>query len=304
MSLDRIDIEGTFNFRDIGGAPVAAPATVAAIAVAADSHPGTASADDWRLGSSGMSDADAAVTSARGYSVTTGTVFRADGLAQLTDKARADLVRLGISTVIDLRDIGERANLPDALDGLDVEYIELPVFGDLFFPVKRQSREEMKAAAEATGMDLSERSLEKIYELMISHFGSRLALAVDAIAEHAEAGVVFHCSAGKDRTGVVAAFIHELLGVGRDDILAEYSATQQHLSGAFLEAIMRNFADAGISGDLATTATAAPPELLATTLDRILDDYGNRGIEGYLLDHGMDPQTPTLLRQALVVPTD
>ncbi len=297
MSLDRIDIEGTFNFRDLGGAPIASPAQIAAMATY-----GGAGGEDYRLSPAGESDSG--ITSAHGCSVATGAVFRADGLAQLTDKARRDIARLGISAVIDLRDIGERAKLPDALEGLDVEYIELPVFDDLFFPAVRQSRAEMKAAAKATGMDLSDRSLEKIYELMITHFGTRLALAVDTVAQHADTGVVFHCSAGKDRTGVVAAFIHELLGVGREDILAEYSATQQHLSGAFLEAIMRNFADAGISGDLANTATAAPAELLAATLDRILDDYGDRGVEGYLLDHGMDPETPARLRRALVVPTD
>lgn len=295
MSLDRIDIEGTFNFRDIGGAPISTPAKAAVLASLDGS-------DDFRLSSAG--ETDAPIASARGLSVATGAVFRADGLAQLTDRSREQIARLGIGTVVDLRDIGERAKLPDALDGLDVEYIELPVFEDQFFPAKRPSREEMEKAAKVTGMDLTDRSLEKIYTLMISHFGPRLALAVDTIAEHAESGVVFHCSAGKDRTGVIAAFIHELLGVDREDILAEYSVTQQHLSGAFLEAIMRDFADAGISGDLATTATAAPPELLAATLDRITEAYGDRGVEGYLLDQGMDPETPARLRRALVVPAD
>jgi hypothetical protein len=63
-----------------------------------------------------------------------GHVFRADGLAQLTDRSRADIRALGIRTVLDLRDIGERSKLPDALDGLEVDHIELPVFDDHFFP--------------------------------------------------------------------------------------------------------------------------------------------------------------------------
>ena len=178
MSLDRLEIEGTFNFRDLGG-----PAT---------------EAGDHRVRS--------------------GKVFRADGLAQLSDRARADIGGLGIGTVIDLRDIGERAKLPDALDGLDVRHIELPVFDDHFFPSRPMSREEMKAAAEATGMDLTDRSLSRIYDLMITHFGHRLAAAVDLIAEHCTDGVVFHCSAGKDRTGVIGAFLLDLLGVGRQEI--------------------------------------------------------------------------------------
>lgn len=265
MSLDRIDIEGTFNFRDLGGAPVSGP-------------------DD--------------------PVITTGRVYRSDGLAQLTDRARADISRLGIRTVIDLRDFGERSKLPDALGDLDVDYIELPIFEDHFFPATRQSEEQLREFAERTGMDLRHRSLDKIYQLMITQFGKRLALAVDTVAETCEDGVVFHCSAGKDRTGMVAAFIQELLGVDRDDIIADYSVTQDHLSGAFLEAITRNFADAGISGNLAETATAAPPELLARTLDSIIADYGELGVEAYLLDHGMNPQTPQRLREKLIVVSD
>ncbi|MDN5586289.1 MAG: tyrosine-protein phosphatase [Brevibacterium sp.] len=264
MSLDRIDIEGTFNFRDIGGSP----------------------------------------TSAGESTVGTGKVYRSDGLAQLTDKAQADIRALGITTVIDLRDIGERSKLPDAVEGLDVNYVELPIFDDHFFPAKRLSVEEMKKAAEATGMDLSDRSLSKIYDLMIEHFGARLAMAVDLVAQSCEGGVVFHCSAGKDRTGVVAAFVLTLLGVGRHEILEEYSITSQHLAGGFLENITRNFADAGIGGNLAETATAAPPELMAKLLDSTDARYGENGVEAYLLEHGMDSASPGKLRDQLLTPAD
>lgn len=269
MSLERLEIEGTFNFRDLGG-----PAT---------------EAGESRVRS--------------------GKVFRADGLAHLSDRARAEIGELGIGTVIDLRDIGERAKLPDALDGLDIRHIELPVFDDHFFPSRPLSREEMKAAAEATGMDLSDRSLSRIYDLMITHFGHRLAAAVDLIAEHCSEGVVFHCSAGKDRTGVIGAFLLDLLGVGRQEIVDEYAITSTHLSGGFLEAITRNFSDAGISGNLAATATAAPPDLMHEVLDRIEAEHGTAsakdgrqpgGVEAYLLAHGMDPATPERLRQCLL----
>lgn len=260
MSLERLAVEGTFNFRDLGGAR----------------------------------------TDAGDSAVRLGKVFRADGLAQLTDRSRAAMRELGIGTVIDLRDIGERSKLPDALDGLEVTHIELPVFDDHFFPSRPLSVEEMKAAAEATGMDLSDRSLERIYDLMITHFGHRLAAVVDLIADHCNTGVVFHCSAGKDRTGVVGAFVLDLLGVGREAIIDEYTITSTHLAGDFLHSITRNFADAGISGNLAATATAAPAELMHAVLDRIETDHG--GVEAYLLAHGMDAATPQRLRSCLLEP--
>ena len=269
MSLERLRIEGTFNFRDLGGVRT-------------------------RAGDS---------------AVRPGHVFRADGLAQLTDRSRADIRALGIRTVLDLRDIGERSKLPDALDGLEVDHIELPVFDDHFFPSRPLSPEEMRAAAEATGMDLTDRSLGRIYELMITQFGHRLAQAVDTVAETCSEGVVFHCSAGKDRTGVVGAFLLDLLGVGRDEIIDEYAITSTHLSGDFLQSITRNFADAGISCNLAETATAAPPELMHGLLDDIDAEYGpasasGSAVEAYLLTHGMDPATPERLRACLLEPAD
>ncbi|EKU49103.1 MULTISPECIES: tyrosine-protein phosphatase [Brevibacterium] len=259
MSLDRIDIEGTFNFRDLGGAPVGG-----------------------------------------GESVATGKVFRADGLAQLTDRSREELRRLGITTVLDLRDIGERAKHPDALAGLDVDHIELPIFEDRFFPAAPLSAEEMRELAETTGLDLTDRSLRRIYDYLIDHFGPRLALAVDTIANRCGDGIVFHCSAGKDRTGLVAAFVLDLLGVDRDDILDDYTVTEDHLGGAFLESVLRNYSDAGISGNLVETATAAPRDLLAGILDSLTETYGDDAVEKYLLEHGMDPQTPARLRQRLL----
>src|SRR5699024_11859724 len=132
-------------------------------------------------------------------------------LAQLTDRSRAAIRALCIRTGPAVRDLGERSTLPDALDGPDVAPTELPVFDDPLFPSRPLSPEEMRAAAEATGMDLTHRSLGRIYQLMITHFGHRLAQAVDTVAETCSEGVVFHCSAGKDRTGVVGAFLLDLL---------------------------------------------------------------------------------------------
>src|SRR5699024_11452737 len=122
----------------------------------------------------------------------------------------------------------------------------LPVFDDHFFPSRPLSPEEMRAAAEATGMDLTDRSLGRIYELMITHFGHRLAQAVDTVAETCSERVVFHCSAGKDRTAVVGAFLLDLLGVGRDEIIDAYALTSTHLSGDFLHSTSRRFAHAAI----------------------------------------------------------
>src|SRR5699024_6266840 len=115
--------------------------------------------------------------------------------------------------------------------------------------------------------------------------------------------------AGKDRTGVVGAFLLDLLGVGRDEIIDEYALTSTHLAGDFPQSITRHCADAGISGNLAETATAAPPALMHGLLADIdaqsaPASAGGSAVQADLLTHGMDPAPPERLRACLLEPAD
>ena len=72
-----------------------------------------------------------------------------------------------------------RDTLTDAARRAGYGHIELPIFEDRFFPAAPLSAEEMRELAETTGLDLTDRSLRRIYDYLIDHFGPRLALAVD-----------------------------------------------------------------------------------------------------------------------------
>lgn len=247
MEPTRIEVAGTFNFRDIGG---------------------------W-------------VTPAG--QVAPGQVFRSDGLAALTEESRETLRGLGICTVIDLREDRERRHAPDALGDLEVTQIHAPIFGNRLYPADRERADRL--AVEKPG-------LEELYALVIEHFGANVANVIDTVAG-AVGPVVYHCSAGKDRTGIVTAFIHEILGVARHDVVSDYNATERFLGQEFRDAITAHFASAGILADLTHSATRAPREYMENLLARVDEEYG--GVEQYLIGVGLDPTTPELLRAKLVV---
>lgn len=222
--------------------------------------------------------------------VSRGLLYRSDGLHNLTDASRAALRELNLRTVIDLREERESHRAPDALDGLDVEHISLPVFDNRYYPLDPN----------AARVELPDHTLPTIYQTMIDEFGPRLAAGVETIATRVRTPVLIHCSAGKDRTGVLSAFVLSLLDVDREHVVTDYTMTERYLGAEFVAALGAKFAQAGIVADISKTATQAPAGLITAVLDRLDDEYG--GVAGYLRTHGMNPEAVDELRAGLVRP--
>lgn len=222
--------------------------------------------------------------------VARGLLYRSDGLHNLTDASRAALRELNLATVIDLREERESHRAPDALNGLDVEHISLPVFDNRYYPLDPN----------AARVELPDHSLPTIYQTMIDEFGPRLAAGVETIAERVRTPVLIHCSAGKDRTGVLSAFVLSLLDVDREHVVTDYTMTERYLGAEFVAALGAKFAQAGIVADISKTATQAPAGLITGVLEKLDDEYG--GVAGYLRTHGMNPEAVDELRAGLVRP--
>ena len=138
-------------------------------------------------------------------------LFRADGLHKLTAADRRQLLELGVATVIDLRTVDEaeqRGRFP--VDDVPVRYVDLPLFDIL------PTTEEMPSWAEAS-------YVASRYAAMVSEGGPALGGAFAALASGDSLPAVFHCSAGKDRTGVLSALILAFLGVPDETIVADYA---------------------------------------------------------------------------------
>jgi protein-tyrosine phosphatase len=199
-----------------------------------------------------------------------GVLYRSDGLHRLGDEGREALRRLGVGTVIDLRDDNEARLMPDDLHGLDVEVRRLPVF-------------------EGSGASQGERgiSLEKLYHRIVTQHAPIVVDAVREIASSGDRAVLVHCTAGKDRTGVVVALTLLAAGVEREAVIADYILTESHLAGEWLEGMVELIGRYGIpdTPELRTLMGGSPREAIEVALDEVERAHGTA--REYLLASGL-----------------
>ena len=142
----------------------------------------------------------------------------------MTESGWAALVEHGIRTVIDLRGDHERED--DSPRELEVDVQHVP-----FMEANEREWEEIGAeieAAAAAAPDI-ETSTRDVYLIFLERFRSNVAAAVRAIARAPAGGIVIHCAGGKDRTGLLSAFLLHLAGVAGDEIAADYSLSEERL---------------------------------------------------------------------------
>ncbi|WP_099331924.1 tyrosine-protein phosphatase [Actinomyces minihominis] len=168
------------------------------------------------------------------------------------------------------------------------------------FAVKHNSIMAGSAASMLEGTP----SVEQMYMQMIKDGGRSLAKAVTGVASGLRGGsVVVHCTAGKDRTGIVIALIQDLLGVDRSEIVASYALTQENLRGPWVEkmqAQVKKLLGEKEAQKLTPLMSDSPPQAITAVFDHLDKNFG--GSLGYLTQHKMDPAIVEQLREALVRP--
>jgi protein-tyrosine phosphatase len=145
-----------------------------------------------------------------------------------------------------------------------------------------------------SGLDLS-----TIYRYFVDECGDNVSAAIAELTSDDAFPALVHCSAGKDRTGVVIALILAVLGVPDDVIAADYALSAVYLDPDLTPAIGQLQASTGLGDDLTTGLLASPPELILWVLDRVRAAAGS--VEGYLRAHGLTAEALTSLRSALIV---
>jgi protein-tyrosine phosphatase len=123
------------------------------------------------------------------------------------------------------------------------------------------------------------------YLAMTELLAPNLARAIEAVADADEGGVLVHCFAGKDRTGLVCGLLLRLVGVGHEDIAADYGLSADNLVPIFESWV----ADAGDEEERAFRRRlgSSPPEAMARLLESLESRFGS--VESYLLDAGAGP---------------
>jgi len=160
---------------------------------------------------------------AGGGTVAFGRVFRAAALTRLTDADRVSLADIGLRTVCDFRGERERERAPSRLHGLGW----LRIYSFPIEPTIGASLSDIPATREATGQDVLD-LMHRAYLSYAFDWAHCYRATFDLILEGAERlPLLFHCSAGKDRTGFGAALLLSAVGVGWEFVMADYLASNR-----------------------------------------------------------------------------
>jgi len=112
--------------------------------------------------------------------------------------------------------------------------------------------------------------------------------------------IVYHCTAGKDRTGIITALILSLLGVPEDTIVADYSLSNlgfEHYFGEFVDE--RRHAAMGVKDEEFQGFFIVRPDWIKNVLDHLREQHGS--VERYLIEKAkMDPLTIDRIRTNLL----
>lgn len=129
------------------------------------------------------------------------------------------------------------------------------------------------------------------------YFPPRLIEALNIIADPANHPVVFHCSAGKDRTGILAAILLAILGVNDSDIAKDYTLTASHPEKQYNNVSIETLQEGRRNG-LPAYFWKIEPGLILYFLENIRGEYGS--IEGYVYAQGGDNPLIDRLRTSLL----
>ena len=208
-------------------------------------------------------------------------VVRADNICRLTWHGRTALVRYGIRTVIDLRSRKELALEHDPFGRTEltgVNYLNLPQLSDAFW-----SRWHQRLTGHEADLLTLETSRENIARMFT------------VIANAPDGGVLIHCHAGKERTGLAAALLLALSGVDPDAINADQVASDAYLEPLY-EAWLAQVDDAAARAR-GTSRLRQDPTQISRTLAAVEDQFG--GVERYLLDSGVGEEDLARVRSRL-----
>jgi protein-tyrosine phosphatase len=215
------------------------------------------------------------------------TLYRADGLYRLTPADVETLEPLGLHTVIDLRsapELDERGRFP--VDAHPVVFHHLPIVDKTW------------AHGDAPEYERDEDFLIWAYQDMLAIGAPRFAKAFEVLAEPGALPAVFHCAAGKDRTGLLAALLLGALGVSHDDIVADYALTVEGMA-RFREWAAREWPEwTERMASVPPAYTAALPEAMRFIIDELCAEHGT--IRDYVRSIGVGDDTLATLESALL----
>lgn len=195
------------------------------------------------------------------------TLFRSSHLGELTDTDVRQIQALGVRRVIDFR--GERERLHQscvlpavAIHSLAIEPAVLQVLKNLQSSGHRLSVQEMAVLMQDT------------YRGFVRDNTARFAQFFDLLLAASDP-LVFHCTAGKDRTGFAAALVLHALGATQEEIMRDYLLTNQRLPA-------RPLVPGGLEPEVARVLWGVQAEFLEAAFEAVRQDHGS--LDAFLHD--------------------
>jgi protein-tyrosine phosphatase len=212
-------------------------------------------------------------------------LFRADGLSELTETDLEVMRELGIRTVVDLR------------SGQEVEQSRFNVEAH---PVTFHHYPFIKALPNAEDFSRAPGFLGTQYTEMLDEATPQIIGALSALAAPEARPAVFHCTAGKDRTGLLSALVLSLLGVPEETVIADYA-----LSGAAMTRLRAKLIEKYPDGKSLIADSdvlfSADPSNMVALFAHLRNRYGT--VAGYAARVGVPEDVVQRLRQSLLEPT-
>lgn len=262
-------------------------------------------AEGWHLEGAPNSRDLGGLVGADGRRLRAGRLIRTAALGRLTDDDLPVLAKLGVACVVDLRDSSEIAVAPpDRLVG-DPRVIHLPVHDPahpVFTYVSALMLGHDLTAYEALAHEGTPSAMAAIYRWFVRGDAARAGFAatVGLAAQPGNLPLVFHCSAGKDRTGWLTVILLTALGVDESAIRRDYLRTNElteSLQEVILAAMQARQPDLDIES--VRPVLQVRPEYLDAAYGEVERMYGS--FDGYLRDGlGVTDDIREALREELL----
>ena len=218
-------------------------------------------------------------SAADGRHIKSGLFYRSAALGQATEEELEFIKSLGLRFVLDLRSKEEALELPDPLipgaqqirisGAMDANDNEVNLSPANMVRIARNPRREDPDPEESIIA-----AVEEIYASLA--FRNEAYKELVAQMEAGNAPLLFHCTAGKDRTGIAAMVIMMILGVGDEDMVAHYVLTNEYLQAN----IEKKLADHPL------TSKIGPVELLYRASEGVIESFGRRVLSEIRQEYG------------------
>ena len=223
-----------------------------------------------------------------GRTVKWGRLFRGDGLHRLTEADQRTLVGHNIHTVIDLRFVNEATAAPSKMANIaGVDYRHVPLHDDQVAPAFSSDIKPSQLP----------QTLDEYYCMVLDRCQNRIQLLFTMLCESATLPCLYHCTAGKDRTGMLTMLVLSALDVPREIIVEDYTMTAE-FAAPLLSKLSRQMQKDGVDVEWHRRMLDCSPRIMNRTIDYLNQRYG--GAENYLYKIGVTAIQLNALRADMI----